>query len=117
MIVDPTGSNSETGGLHGHTSVKNAQTDSKEHKNGAGHAKGRSRSPKAKPKPATARSDSADLAANGWTRVGKKKEKQARKGVAKVTNQPPSFMFNVQELVKMGTISISVSLHLESILN
>jgi hypothetical protein len=105
MIVDPPGS-PEAGGLHGHMIAKNAQSDTKGMDNGTVHAKERSRSPKAKPKPATHK-DSA--ASNGWTKVENKREKRAKKGALKVTNQPPSFMFNVQELVKMGAVSISVS--------
>lgn len=44
-----------------------------------------------------------------WTKVEKRKEKRAKKNVAKAVNQPPSFAFNVQELVKMRTVPISVS--------
>ena len=45
---------------------------------------------------------------NGWTKVEKRKEKKAKKEAQKALNQPPSFAFNVQQLTKMRTVSISV---------
>ncbi|KIM31905.1 hypothetical protein M408DRAFT_327301 [Serendipita vermifera MAFF 305830] len=120
MIVDPSSTSPVGGTLHSHMSAKNAQSNAKEGVSGGGtrRAKDRSRSPKVKPpKPASPPPHgSNELAGNGWTKVEKKKEKRAKKGALKVTNQPPSFAFNVQELVKLGTLSISdireLALHL-----
>ncbi|KAG8822435.1 hypothetical protein FRC19_006014 [Serendipita sp. 401] len=43
----------------------------------------------------------------GWSRFEKRKKKKAKKEDRKFANQPPSFAFNVQELVKLCRISIS----------
>jgi len=115
-IVDAMSISPDTGGLHSHMSAKNAHSNAKENaSSGKSRAKVSPRPPKMKPKVASpSRQDSGDSSANGWTKVEKKKEKRAKKGALKVTNQPPSFAFNVQELVKLGTISISVSFVMNS---
>jgi len=116
MIIDPSslGTSPNAAGLHSHMSGRTAHANAKENatSNGENSFKRRSRSPKVKPKqasPTPERNGSGDTAAGGWTKVEKKKEKRAKKGSVKASNQPPSFAFNVQELVKLGTISISVS--------
>lgn len=103
MILDSVSASPDSGTLHSRMATKNVQ-DSVKGNTSSSRVRDRSGSPKAKAKPATP----GDSSANGWTKVEKKKEKRAKKGALKISNQPPTFAFNVQELVRLGTISISV---------
>lgn len=66
--------------------------------------------------PSSSMSQGNPQSSDGWTKVNKRKEKKAKKAMHSASNNPPSFAFNVQELVRLQTISLpeirDLALHL-----